>query len=67
MLNSAEHEASTAHKIPTNKEASCFGILTFMSMINLCSAELSMNFFYNLEAWFGSLYISRGHRLDFLI
>ena len=24
MLNSTEHEISTAHKIPTNEEVSCF-------------------------------------------
>ena len=64
MLNSAEHEISTAHKNLKYRQMKKFlalslsdvvfimlinvkmptivGILTFMSRINLCSAELSM-------------------------
>ena len=39
------------HGMPINdKMQTIVGILTFMSRLNLCSAELSMNLFYNLGA-----------------
>ena len=66
MLNSAEHENLNAHKYENIKKFSILqpGIsleIFFFLLINAkmptisCEAELSMNFFYSLGAWFWPL------------